>query len=713
MSEETNRMKKRKKYLKLRKNHAWVSIPVFLITSAWCAMVFLGLAGLVLQLSLETRLDSAADYAASLAGMYETGGGEMLEMFDAQHLTYRLEQEDGKVLRQNGVISIGSQKGYYERVSENLVTPVSLGRTRISLYSDQSSPFLRQFSADTVCFDYSAICNIFFHEIASAVRTNPQMLPAEEVPEAEDDTGDVVESPEELVLRMPLWIAADANGGTERLLLRSEMTFRLSDLIMLVFLLGSLLVVFLVIIGFMLFDTISSFADQARISRIYFTDFTTKGRSRMWYLFRGEQVLRSRYAGKNRLAAVNLRFVRYQGFCVCHSLAEGERLLAEIHRRLDQQMHKREVCAHMTDGDFAMLLHYDTEEALAERLQNMIGMLQQIETEHSLAFHAGVAPVSGTGIRKSRKKADIELEFTHAGNACATLDGSDESGVAFFDQKLVDEQKWVDTVTEYQRRALENEEFLVYYQPKYDPQTSQLRGAEALIRWQSPEFGFVPPGRFIPIFEKNGFITEIDHYMIQHVAEDQRRWLDAGFSCVPVSVNVSRAHFIENNLAEQICDMVDAAGTPHRFIEIELTESAFFDDKKAMIRTITKLKEYGFAVSMDDFGSGYSSLNSLKDMPLDVLKLDAEFFRGEAADTNRGEIVVSEAIRLAKSLHMRTVAEGVEVKEQVDFLASQGCDMIQGYYFAKPMPGNEYEQRMESNAQEQTGALQEAVAVQE
>ena len=234
---------------------------------------------------------------------------------------------------------------------------------------------------------------------------------------------------------------------------------------------------------------------------------------------------------------------------------------------------------------------------------------------------------------------------------------------------------------------------MVYYQPKYDPSTNKLRGAEALIRWQNDDMGFVPPGRFIPIFEKSGFITEIDHYMLEHVARDQKAWLDKGFECVPVSVNVSRAHFIESDLAEQIRDIVDKAGTPHKYIEIELTESAFFDDKKALISTITRLKEYGFAVSMDDFGSGYSSLNSLKDMPLDVLKLDAEFFRGDSQG-DRGEIVVSEAIKLAKSLNMRTVAEGVEVKEQVDFLASQGCDMIQGYYFAKPMPKEDYEQRM-------------------
>jgi EAL domain-containing protein (putative c-di-GMP-specific phosphodiesterase class I) len=170
-------------------------------------------------------------------------------------------------------------------------------------------------------------------------------------------------------------------------------------------------------------------------------------------------------------------------------------------------------------------------------------------------------------------------------------------------------------------------------------------------------------------------------------------WLDMGYHPGCVSVNVSRAHFAEKDLAIQIRDMVNAAGCPHDLLEIELTESAFFDDQNAMIETIKALKSFGFKVSMDDFGAGYSSLNSLKDMPLDVLKLDAGFFRGDKAG-DRGGIVVAETIKLAKSLHMKTVAEGVEEKEQVEFLASQGCDMIQGYYFAKPMPKSDYMQQL-------------------
>ncbi len=155
--------------------------------------------------------------------------------------------------------------------------------------------------------------------------------------------------------------------------------------------------------------------------------------------------------------------------------------------------------------------------------------------------------------------------------------------------------------------------------------------------------------------------------------------------------------------------MVDGEGAPRHLIEIELTESAFFDDKNALVHTINRLKEYGFTVSMDDFGSGYSSLNSLKDMPLDVLKLDAEFFRGENAD-DRGKKVVSETIRLARRLGMRTVAEGVEAREYVDFLADEECDMIQGFYFEKPMPGSDYEVKMKERISDKPAAHSDAAA---
>ena len=436
---------------------------------------------------------------------------------------------------------------------------------------------------------------------------------------------------------------------------------------------------------------------QRRIIALFFSDDVTTGHNWVWFTVKGEKLLHSRFNAKNDYAIVNLHFINYRNYCLCHSVKDGEKLLQKIYEELRKNMAKKELCVHASSSSFALILRYTGEEELRGRVQDIIKKLEHIETGHKFSFHAGInfvnKAVDKNGRPVLRKNISIEDEYNNACSARATLDENDDSGTAVFDDKLLEDERWLDTVQDNQEKAVRNEEFVVYYQPKYDPRTDELRGAEALIRWNSPEFGFVAPYKFIPIFEKNGFITEIDHYMLNHVARDQKKWLDQGYKCVPVSVNVSRAHFVENDLAEQIRDIVDDAGTPHNLIEIELTESAFFDDKNAMIETINKLKSYGFAVSMDDFGSGYSSLNSLKDMPLDVLKLDAEFFRGESED-GRGEIVVSEAIKLAKSLNMRTVAEGVEERDQVDFLAKEGCDMIQGYYYAKPMPGNEYEGKM-------------------
>ena len=227
-------------------------------------------------------------------------------------------------------------------------------------------------------------------------------------------------------------------------------------------------------------------------------------------------------------------------------------------------------------------------------------------------------------------------------------------------------------------------------QPKYSPVDERIVGAEALVRWKFQTGEVLEPNRFIPIFEENGFITQLDDYMVSHVAKLQAERMIQGKKVVPVSINLSRAHFVQEGLAEHICQLVDAYGPRHDLIELEVVENVFNDDKELLIETVRQLKAYGFRVSMDDFGTGDSSLNLLKDIPFDVLKLDTEFFHGKG-DSRRGEIIVKEVIRLAKELNMSIVAEGIEKKEQIDFLVSLGCDMIQGFYFAKPMPIAEFE----------------------
>ena len=450
-------------------------------------------------------------------------------------------------------------------------------------------------------------------------------------------------------------------------------------------------------------NLIRTHRSNRQMRNLVLRDNITGNRNWFWFAMKSKEILKKRKTGVN-YAVVSLIFVRYRNYVLCHSVDQGEQTLRLVWQNICAFLDKNEICSHGTINNFQILMKANSEDEARERLRRIIKSLEAIGIDHDFNFQAGVFMIPSN----VRKNADIDLLYNNASAARMTLESTEESGIAFFDNKLVEDEKWIDLVTEHQKEAIEKEEFKVYYQPKYDPRTNEQLGAEALIRWVSDEMGFVPPGKFIPIFENSGFITEIDHYMLSHVARDQKKWLDEGRKCVPVSVNVSRAHFAEINLADQIRSIVDEAGAPHELIEIELTESAFFDDKKLMLYTINKLKKYGFLVSMDDFGSGYSSLNSLKDMPLNILKLDAGFFRGEN-DNERAEIVVSEILHLAKKLNMTTVAEGVDEQHQVDFLAAEGCNMIQGYYYSKPMPKEEYEAKMGQPAQVERQETEEPV----
>ena len=481
------------------------------------------------------------------------------------------------------------------------------------------------------------------------------------------------------------WTVYYVRNNTQVLAFKTNFSFTYSDFAF-CFLYDTVNYLLTVFIFILLVTTvIRTHNSNRRMKNLVLRDNITGNRNWFWFAMKSKEILKKRKAGIN-YAVVSLIFVRYRNYVLCHSVDQGEQTLRLVWETICAFLEKNEVCTHGTINNFQILLKANNEEEARARLERIIKSLEAIGVDHDFKFQAGVYMVPAN----VKKNADIDLLYNNASAARMTLEATDESGIAFFDDKLVEDEKWIDTVTERQKDAIEKEEFKIYYQPKYDPRTNEQLGAEALIRWISDDMGFVSPGRFIPIFEKSGFITEIDHYMLQHVARDQKQWLDEGRKCVPVSVNVSRAHFAEVNLADQIREIVDKEGSPHELIEVELTESAFFDDKNLMLTTIKKLKDYGFLVSMDDFGSGYSSLNSLKDMPLDILKLDAGFFRGEN-DTERAEIVVSETLHLAKKLNMTTVAEGVEDQHQVDFLAAEGCNMIQGYYYAKPMPKEEYE----------------------
>ena len=253
-------------------------------------------------------------------------------------------------------------------------------------------------------------------------------------------------------------------------------------------------------------------------------------------------------------------------------------------------------------------------------------------------------------------------------------------------ERLLREQEIQDSM----ESALAGGQFEVYLQPKYQIRDGRLAGAEALVRWNHPDWGLQPPGVFIPLFEKNGFIPRLDKYVWDKTCAVLQRWLREGLPVIPISVNVSRADIYNTDLPEYLCSLLRRYELPASLLHLEITESAYTEDPEQLVDTVRRLRELGFVIEMDDFGSGYSSLNMLNELPIDILKLDMKFIQSEAAKP-ASQGILRFIIDLARWMNLSVVAEGVETEEQVRRLRVVDCDYVQGYYFARPMPVEEFE----------------------
>ena len=253
-------------------------------------------------------------------------------------------------------------------------------------------------------------------------------------------------------------------------------------------------------------------------------------------------------------------------------------------------------------------------------------------------------------------------------------------------QQVLKEQKIINAM----ERAIQNKEFTLYLQPKYDIEKGTIIGAEALVRWISLENGFISPGDFIPVFENNGFVYEVDKFIWEESCRYLRKWLDEGREVHPISVNVSRIDLYDPKLVQHLVNLREKYQLPSQYLELEITESAYTEDPEQIITITRQLREASFVILMDDFGTGYSSLNMLKDIQIDVLKLDMGFLKSSDYSAKGGNILTA-ILKMAESLKMQAIAEGVETKEQVEFLKSIGCKYVQGFYYSKPLPVGEFE----------------------
>ena len=266
--------------------------------------------------------------------------------------------------------------------------------------------------------------------------------------------------------------------------------------------------------------------------------------------------------------------------------------------------------------------------------------------------------------------------------------------LAFFEDdlqnQLLNEQRIIETM----ERALEESQFQVFYQPKHETITGHIAGAEALVRWNHPEYGFMSPTHFIPLFERNGFITKLDCFVLEQVCKDIKRWEQDGLPLVPVSVNVSRRDFMESGCIDRQVQIVDKYKVDHNLLHMEVTESLYSENTELIISQVKKTQEMGFVIEMDDFGAGYSSLGLLSTFPLNILKLDISFVR----NIRKNEIVIENIIKMAHRMGLLTIAEGAETLEQFKILKTLGCDYIQGFYFSKPLSVHDFESYLKKSS---------------
>ena len=261
---------------------------------------------------------------------------------------------------------------------------------------------------------------------------------------------------------------------------------------------------------------------------------------------------------------------------------------------------------------------------------------------------------------------------------------------AIYDDNLRSKLLREKAIEDAMETALAERQFIVYLQPKYRLNDGCMIGAEALVRWIHPEWGFMSPGEFIPLFEKNGFIPCLDQYVWEQVCMLLRDWREKGYTLFPISVNVSRADVYQSRLSDALCELVQKYEIDPAYLHLEITESAYTESPDQIISSVEELHKLGFIIEMDDFGSGYSSLNLLSQMTLDVLKLDMKFIQNEMAKPEEQSVLV-DIISMAHKMHLNVVAEGVETEEQMKRLQKAGCDYAQGYFLAKPMPVAEFE----------------------
>lgn len=380
-----------------------------------------------------------------------------------------------------------------------------------------------------------------------------------------------------------------------------------------------------------------------------------------------------------RFDIVNFRYINE-----AYGHTRADELLRIVGEESARVFKGKEICTRMTADQFVLLAKNDKE--FDEKCESMISVINDRARDAGIMFPIRLKQ----GIYQIRKDdTDIGIIIDRANAARKTLTGDEKLLTVVYSDKIVGQMYKIDQIESEMESAMANGEFKVFIQPKWDIVHDRIYGGEALVRWIKPDGSRVFPDEFIPVFEKNGFVEKLDMYMLEEVCKKQRNLIDQNKTIYPISVNQSRILMHSPEYVNQVAKILKRYRIPKGYIELEVTETVFLDERNLMITTMNQLKKMDVQLSMDDFGSGYSSLNMLKDIPFDVMKIDREFF-SESATSNSSILILRKIIEMAEGLGIRVLCEGVETQEQVDLLRKLGCNYVQGYFYSKPVPSEEF-----------------------
>lgn len=447
------------------------------------------------------------------------------------------------------------------------------------------------------------------------------------------------------------------------------------------------IIVILVILSICIYIVISNNKKQKQLYEYAYIDPVTKRGNVYYFRKKGQEILdsiKTSGTSSNQYILV-LDINKFKMINKAYGYKTGDTILTGIGDVLERLLGAESLICRYSNDYFAVLFEYKEDiHRILNKLIRSIENLKIDDTTYNLSVNIGIYMITNedNNISEAMDKAII-AHSASKGDVFDKFHIYDKT----MERKLEKESK----IEHEMNIALDNKEFKVYYQPKIDTKTENLYGAEALVRWEH-EGRMVPPSEFIPLFEKNKFILRLDLYIFEQVCSDMKMWKEKYGKEPVISVNVSREHFLDEHFLEKYMMIATKYGVNTNKIDLEITESATIEEGIDIIEIMNKMKKLGFLISIDDFGTGYSSLSTIQDMPADILKIDKSFV--DRIGKNEKNII-DYILTIAKELNFTTIAEGVETKEQRDYLLENGCDIIQGYYYAKPMSEAEFEEYIE------------------